>query len=238
MEAGSDTTSAIIIAFIQAMTKWPEIQKKAQEQIDAVVGEDRSPTFEDYDKLPYVIACVKDTMRWRPVAPMGFPHALAEEDWFEGMLLPKGSQVFINAFGMHHDEKRFPNPDMFDPEHYKGVTTLSPELAVGDWELRDHYGYGAGRRLCPGSHLAERDLFLAIAKLLWAFHIEAGEDASGRRMEPDVSNEKGYSTGFLTVAYPFACKMTPRSAERKATILREFEKAKSDVFSKYDVLKA
>ena len=70
---------------------------------------------------------------------------------------------------MHHDEVRFPNPDTFDPDNYKGVTALAPELATAaDYERRDHYGYGSGRRLCPGIHLAERNLFLGVAKLLQA----------------------------------------------------------------------
>lgn len=238
MEAGSDTSSAIIIAFIHAMTKWPEIQKKAQKQIDEVIGEERTPTFGDYEKLPYVAACVKETMRWRPVLPLGFPHSLTEDDWVDGMLLSKGSDVFIDAFGMQHDEKRFQNPDTFDPDHYKGVTALASELAGGDWGRRYHYGYGAGRRVCQGMHLAERNLFLAMAKSLWAFNIEAGQDALGNRIEPDISNETGYSAGFLVCAEPCACKITPRSTERKTTIFREFETAESDVFSRYDVPKA
>lgn len=48
----------------------------------------------------------------------------------------------------------FPNPERFDPDHFKDVTTLAPELANGRYELRDHYGYGTGRRFCPGAHLA------------------------------------------------------------------------------------
>lgn len=78
MEGGSDTTSATIISFIQAMTRWPEIQRKAQAEIDAVIGEDRSPVWSDYEKLPYVAATVKEAMRWRTVVPLAFPHALAE----------------------------------------------------------------------------------------------------------------------------------------------------------------
>ncbi len=78
MEGGSDTSSSVIIAFVQAVTKWPAILKKAQKEIDGVVGEDRSPRWEDYAKLPYIAACVKEAMRWRPVVPLAFPHAVAE----------------------------------------------------------------------------------------------------------------------------------------------------------------
>jgi cytochrome P450 len=78
MEGGSDTTSATIISCIQAMTRWPEIQRKAQAEIDSVVGEDRSPVWSDYENLPYIAATVKEAMRWRSVVPLGFPHCAAE----------------------------------------------------------------------------------------------------------------------------------------------------------------
>jgi cytochrome P450 len=78
MEGGSDTSSSVIISFIQAMTRWPEYQKKAQAEIDAVIGEDRTPRWSDYSRLPYVGTIIKESMRWRPVAPLGFPHCLAE----------------------------------------------------------------------------------------------------------------------------------------------------------------
>lgn len=140
MEGGSDTTSSIIIACIHAMTKYPAVLRKAQEQIDAMVGDDRSPVWDDYANLPYIAACVKEAMRWRPVVPLAFPHSLSEDDEVDGMLLPKGSDVFINAFGMQHDEKRFPNPDDFNPAHYEGVMALAPELAAGEPDKRDHWG--------------------------------------------------------------------------------------------------
>jgi cytochrome P450 family 619 len=78
MEGGSDTSSSIIIAFVQAMTKFPEILKKAQKEMDSVVGEDRSPVWSDYEKLPYIATCVKEAQRWRPVVPTAFPHTLTE----------------------------------------------------------------------------------------------------------------------------------------------------------------
>lgn len=234
MEGGSDTTSSIIIAFIHALTKWPEVQKKAQKQVDESVGEDRSPTWQDYGSLPYVAACVKESMRWRPVVPLGFPHVLSENDTVDGMFLPKGSQIFLNAFGMQHDSERFENPDIFDPDHYAGVTELASELANGDWEKRDHYGYGTGRRICPGMHVAERNMFLAMVKILWALHIEPGADSTGKVADPDVSNEKAYSAGFLVCAEPFPCKISVRSEARLETLRRELDAAKSQIFCQFE----
>lgn len=78
MEGGSDTSSSIILAFIHAMLKYPDVQKEAQMEIDGVVGEERSPVWADFGKLPYVNMIVKETMRWRPVTPLAFPHATSE----------------------------------------------------------------------------------------------------------------------------------------------------------------
>ena len=58
------------------MTCFPDLQKKAQAEIDEVVGEDRTPQWSDYGKLPYVSQVVKESMRWRPVGGLGVPHAL------------------------------------------------------------------------------------------------------------------------------------------------------------------
>jgi cytochrome P450 len=78
MEAGSDTTSNTINTFTHLMTKFPEIAKRAQKQIDAVIGEERTPVWADFDTLPIVNAIIKETIRLRPIAPIGFPHALSE----------------------------------------------------------------------------------------------------------------------------------------------------------------
>lgn len=78
MEGGSDTSASIIIAFIHAMTRWPEVMQKAQKEIDSVVSAGRSPVWDDREKLPYVAATVKEAMRWRPVLPLAFPRCVSE----------------------------------------------------------------------------------------------------------------------------------------------------------------
>ena len=166
-------------------------------------------------------------MRWRPVTPLAFPHALAEDDWVDGMFLPKGTAVIVNAWGLHFDGSRFKDPENFDPEHFAGVTTLASELANGPWEKRDHYGYGTGRRFCPGVHVAERNLFLAMAKLLWGFDIKAG------RKMPDTDPATGYCEGFLVCAKDFEAEFEVRESERRETILREFGEAEREVFGRY-----
>ncbi|KAG6328751.1 hypothetical protein ID866_10338 [Astraeus odoratus] len=68
---GGDTTVGSIYAFFLAMTLFPEIQKKAQAEIDAVVGSERLPTFADRERLPYIDAIVKEVLRWHVIFPLG-----------------------------------------------------------------------------------------------------------------------------------------------------------------------
>jgi cytochrome P450 len=72
MEAGSDSTSSMLLSFILAMMKHPEVLKKAQAEVDAVCGETRSPTFEDVPNLPYIRACVYEVSPCTETGLMGF----------------------------------------------------------------------------------------------------------------------------------------------------------------------
>jgi hypothetical protein len=64
-------TASSVITFILAMTLYPDVQRKAQAEIDQMVGNSRLPNFSDEGALPYVQAIVKETLRWHPVAPLG-----------------------------------------------------------------------------------------------------------------------------------------------------------------------
>ena len=66
LEAGADTTANMILTLILAFAKYPEVRRKAQEEIDRVCGTERAPLFSDFNDLPYINACVKEAMRWRP----------------------------------------------------------------------------------------------------------------------------------------------------------------------------
>lgn len=76
----------------------PEVQAKAQEEIDHVIGPNKLPTFDDRDKLPYIEAIVKETLRWHPVAPMCIPHLCTQDDIYEGHFIPKGSIIMPNIW--------------------------------------------------------------------------------------------------------------------------------------------
>ena len=100
--AGSDTSSATMTTFILAMTVFGDkVIPKAQEELDRVVGRNRSPTWTDEENLPYIRAVVKETFRWRPVAVLGgTPHANTEDDYYNGYFLPKGSTILGNLWAV------------------------------------------------------------------------------------------------------------------------------------------
>ena len=94
-----ETVSAVMSFFI-AMMNNPEIQRKAQEEIDQVVGNDRLPTFEDRSRMPFLTCLVWKTLRWNPVTPLAVPHATVQDDVYEGYLIPKGTTVLANAWSV------------------------------------------------------------------------------------------------------------------------------------------
>jgi cytochrome P450 len=116
--AGGETTSGSLSSFMLACAAFgPSFIPKAQQELDAVVGKDRMPTYEDYEALPYIQAVVSETLRWRPVAVLGgTPHASTEDFMYEGMFIPKGSTLIANLWGIHLNPDDFPDPHRFDPE--------------------------------------------------------------------------------------------------------------------------
>lgn len=135
---------------------------------------------------------------------------------------------------MHMDPQVWKDPEKFDPDRYADHSKLAPEyVAAGDWEKRDHYGYGAGRRICPGMYLAERNMLLSIAKLIWAFHFERQEGPDGLPLPIDPDPVTGYHNGFLYCAKDYGCKPVVRSENIRRTIIREYDEATRTVFSRF-----
>jgi len=159
--AGTDTTVAAMETFILAMTLYPEVQRKAQAEIDRVVGNSRLPDYSDQDELPYVDAVLKEVLRWHPVTPLGLSHRVTKSDVYEGYYIPAGSIVIPIVWGMLHDPNIFTEPDRFNPERWFSPT-------VPDYPIQ---AFGFGARLCPGRFFARRSMWATIAGILAAFEI-------------------------------------------------------------------
>ncbi|KAL0565565.1 hypothetical protein V5O48_016455, partial [Marasmius crinis-equi] len=97
-KGGADTTVGVLTSFVYLMETHPEVQKRVQAEIDAATGGERLPLPDDEGKMPYLAAVIKETIRWSPVAPMGIPHSVKQDDIYDGYLIPKGSQVIANIW--------------------------------------------------------------------------------------------------------------------------------------------
>ncbi|ODV94023.1 hypothetical protein PACTADRAFT_3984 [Pachysolen tannophilus NRRL Y-2460] len=214
LEAGSDTTAGVLVGFIMAMVCFPEVQKIAREEVDRVVGPDRMPTMDDEENLQYIRWVEKETLRWMPTSIMGIaPHSANKDDEYMGYWIPAGAHVINNVWTLNHDEKRYPKPREFKPERYVNDSLRAGEsAALSDANLRDHFTFGAGRRICPGMHLAERSLFLAMARILWTFEISHATDSEGNEIPV---NPLAISGGIVARHEPFKAKFTVRSKSKE-----------------------
>lgn len=95
---GADTTVVTIASFFLAMAMFPDVQRKAQQELDDLLGSRRLPQCHDRDNLPYINALVKEVLRWHPVVPMSVPHASTQDDICEGYFIPKGSSILVNLW--------------------------------------------------------------------------------------------------------------------------------------------
>jgi hypothetical protein len=113
--------------------------------------------------------------------------------------------MMINWWAIHYDPERYPEPHLFKPERFEGFNLSAAEESVHpDPEKRAHFAFGGGRRICPGMHVAERSLFINIARLLWGFNVDFKRDANGKKIPVDFGLS-GLEPGSNTTPKPFAC---------------------------------
>ncbi len=107
------------------------------------------------------------TLRWRPVAPAGFPHVLTEDNVYGEYMIPKGTMLFANTWAIHRDESEYASPAEFIPERFLdnkfGSKLKAEDGDIGDDKRRITYAFGAGRRVCAGQRLAENSLVSAVS---------------------------------------------------------------------------
>jgi cytochrome P450 len=180
--------------------------------------------WSDFSNLPYMNCIIKEALRIHPVLPLGVPHRVNQDDWYEGMLIPKDATVIIPIWGMHMSEMiGYEDPTLYNPDRFLAWPRLADAYAGSpDYMNRDHYTYGAGRRICPGIHLAERTQFRMTSRLLWAFEIQQKKDADGNMMPIDVD---AYHEGISHTPKEFPVEFKLRSQEHLQTIRKELEAA-------------
>jgi len=214
--ASIDTTITTVSQFILAMILHPEAQRKAQAELDSVVGGDRLPNFEDRGRLPFVECVFKEALRWGVPVPLNLPHRLMEDDVYNGMHIPKGSLVFGNIWAMLRNETMYPDPESFRPERFLENVGLSPEMERK--RNPKNYVFGFGRRQCPGVNLVDSSVWLLIASMLATLDISKAVDEHGNTVDPVVE----YENPIFRIPNPFKCDMRPRS-QKALSLIKQSE---------------
>ncbi|KAH6651500.1 cytochrome P450 [Truncatella angustata] len=225
MEGGSDTTAGAFETFILAMAAHPEIQMKAQNEVDKVFGKGGVQTQKlKASSLPYLKACFLETLRWRPGFPLSIPHAMTQKDTYQGYCLPANTTILMNIWAVHHDPDEYDAPDVFSPERFLknslGIKKTGTALkeALADQSRRQTYGFGAGRRVCAGQRMAENSMIMTMSKLLWSFDIIA-------KKKLDTAVQTAFKDAILTGPKEFPVDFKVRSENRREVIEQDWKKA-------------
>ncbi|THV03792.1 cytochrome P450 [Dendrothele bispora CBS 962.96] len=193
-------TFATSATFILAMALNPEVQKKAQAEIDRVIGTDKVPTIADASKLPYTMAVLKETMRWHPPVPLSIPRRTTQDDTFNKYFIPKDTVVIPNLWAV---SRSVANPEQFNPDRYLDKNMSSSIPDPSEW------AFGMGRRICPGRYLAENSLKAIVTGILATFDILPPENEI---ILPE------FTSTHVSYPKPFRCQIRPRSQEKEQLI--------------------
>ncbi|XP_044145594.1 cytochrome P450 2K4-like [Bufo gargarizans] len=156
--AGMETTSTTLRWSLLLMIKYPDIQKKVQDEISKVIGS-AQPQMEHRKQMPYTDAVIHEIQRFGDIAPTTVPHAASQDVTFRGYLIPKGTIVLPVLHSIHKDKEYFEKPHEFYPEHF-----LDSE---GNFKKSEVFiPFSIGRRSCAGEILAKMEIFLFITSLL------------------------------------------------------------------------
>ncbi|KAH0833379.1 cytochrome P450 [Lanmaoa asiatica] len=237
---------SLMMTFTLAMVKNPCIWKRAQAEIDAAVGTDRLPEFDDRSSLPYVDAILRETLRWQPPVPLGVPHATTSSDIYNGFYIPKGisdvftrrarndncstgATVFGNIWAITRDETRYPNAEKFIPERFLDAQGMLTDDSAD-------FVFGFGRRVCPGRHAANASVWSAMVTMLATVDFNLAKNVDDKEITFEAEYMNGLarwvapmgpycdSDPFLSHPLTFPCRITPRPHISKAFLERVLAK--------------
>nr|XP_009936501.1 PREDICTED: cytochrome P450 2K4-like [Opisthocomus hoazin] len=178
--AGMETTSTTLRWGLLLMMKYPEIQKKVQEEIERVIGSNL-PRTEHRTQMPYTDAVVHEIQRFANIVPSNLPHETTADVTLKGYFIPKGTYIIPLLTSVLRDKSQWEKPDIFYPEHF-----LDSE---GKFVKKDAFmPFSAGRRICAGETLAKMELFLFFTSLLqrFTFHPPPGVSISDLDLSPSA----------------------------------------------------
>ncbi|XP_021749196.1 cytochrome P450 98A2-like [Chenopodium quinoa] len=161
--AGKDTVAIVVEWAMAELVRNPRVLQKAQYELNNVIGQERIMTEEDFPRLPYLQAIVKEALRLHPPTPLLLPHRAQTHVKVSGYDVPKGTIVFVNVWALGRDPSIWPNPLEFWPERF-----FENDIDIKGHDFR-MLPFGAGRRVCPGAQLGLNLVTLMLGHLLHHF---------------------------------------------------------------------
>lgn len=159
---GTETTSGTMEWAMALLVNHPEVLKKVRDEIEEHVGHDRLVMDSDITKLKYLNNVIKETLRLSPPGPLLVPHESSEDCIVEGVCVPKGTMLLVNAYAMQRDPELWEDsmefkPERFDEDHQQGFKYIP---------------FGYGRRRCPGESMGWKVMTLTLGVLIQCFEWE------------------------------------------------------------------
>ncbi|WP_277994314.1 cytochrome P450 [Streptomyces sp. MST-110588] len=162
--AGHETTATSMAFTLHLLSRHPQEQRRAREEVDRVLG-GRAPTADDLGRLPYLTRVLKEAMRLYPAAPV-ISRRSVEAARIGGFRVPAGADVIVSPWVTQRNPELWPEPERFDPERF----TAEQEAARHRYTW---FPFGGGPRACIGQYFSMLESLSAIAVLLRAYEFEA-----------------------------------------------------------------
>ncbi|XP_050267309.1 cytochrome P450 82A3-like isoform X1 [Quercus robur] len=167
MIAGGSDISTVTLTWTIALLLNNHVLKKAQDELDVQVSRVRIVNESDIDKLVYLQAIVKETLRLYPTARLAIPREFTENCIIGGYHVPKGTQLITNVWKIQTDPRIWSDPLEFKPERFLTIHK-NVDVRGQNFELLP---FGSGRRVCPGISFALQMVHLALASFLHMYDI-------------------------------------------------------------------
>nr|XP_050038391.1 cytochrome P450 2C31-like [Dermacentor andersoni] len=174
MVAATATTANVLQSHLLQLASEPEgLQAQLQHEIDAVVGRERLPTWEDRASMPLTMAAIWEMYRCKPPTPIGIPREAAEDAHFGSHFIPKHSVILSNLWMAQRNPDLWEKPNEFNPGRF-----LKQDGSVQLTRPKGVLAFSVGKRMCPGESMANAEVFLYMTSLLQRFRILLEEGRS------------------------------------------------------------
>ncbi|CAH0604588.1 unnamed protein product [Chrysodeixis includens] len=205
--AGMETIKSSLLWMLVFMLRNPEVKRRVQEELDAVVGRERLPTIEDMPNLPYTETTILETLRMSNIVPLATTHSPTRDVHLNGYRIPAGSQVVPLINCVHMDPNLWDEPNKFNPSRFIDADTgkiRRPEFFMP---------FGVGRRMCLGDVLARMEMFMFFACMMHQFDLQMEVGDAAPSLEGTV--------GATIAPQAFRVKFNPRSVPEAAAPVPE-----------------